>query len=74
MGTAVSNLFESLEISESGTLKPKKAGMDELALFQADVAEARDMESKGLLTITQEHPESQSGLRMIDLVTFRREA
>lgn len=74
MESAVFKLYANLKPAERATVKCEKSGLDALIKFQASVIEIKDMEAQGLLTILNEHTESQSGHRLIDAITFRREA
>lgn len=70
MTTTAREKYQATAVGATATLHPAAKQSDEL--FQSDVREVQRMQEEGLVTITNEHRESESGRRLIDLIVFKR--
>jgi len=70
MTTAARKKYEATAVGATAILSPAPQQSDEA--FQADVSEVRRMAEEGLVKITKEHREDESGHRLIDSVIFTR--
>jgi ribosomal protein S19E (S16A) len=70
MTTTAREKYEATAVGATAILSPAPRQSDEA--FQSDVREIQRMEAEGLVTITKEHRESESGRRLIDLIIFTR--
>lgn len=66
------SIYEKTLIGKTGSTQVYGSNKPELEAFQEVVRELEQLESDGLITITNRHPESESGFRYIDLVLFKR--
>lgn len=62
--------FEATAVGATAILSLAPRHSDEA--FQSDVREVQRMEADGLVRITKEHRENESGRRLIDLIIFTR--
>lgn len=62
--------YEATAIGATVILSSAPRQSDEA--FQSDVRDVQRMAAEGLVTITKEHRESESGRRLIDLIMFSR--
>ncbi|MBZ2207128.1 hypothetical protein [Massilia soli] len=70
MTTTAREKYQATAVGATATLQPASKQSD--GSFQSDVREVQRMQEEGLVTITIEHCESESGRRLIDLIAFRR--
>ena len=70
MSNIVNATYEKLPVGGTGVVRPTDGQSDEE--FQVDVKIARDMESQGLIEISNPHRESQSGNGYVDAFMIKR--
>lgn len=68
--TTAREKYEATAIGGTAILNTSPKQSDEQ--FQSVVGEVQRMAAEGLVTITKEHRESESGRSLIDLIIFKR--
>ena len=64
--------YETTEIGATTMIRAEGDSIEALEAFKSDVDAVAALAAEGLVEIKQQHRESQSGARYVDVVSFKR--